>query len=82
MLPIFLIVGLIILLFYLRQRRDLPILAMVLFWLIFVVSVGLVRVSMQAQAAFFLFNGIGLFVLVSSGLAALWLNRLARELRT
>jgi uncharacterized membrane protein len=82
LLPIFLIVGLSILLFYLRQRRDLLILAMVLFWLIFVVSVGLVRVSMQAQAAFFLFNGIGLFVLVSSGLAALWLSRLAREPRT
>lgn len=67
-------------LFYFHQRcRDLPVLALIVFWMIVVATSGLVNLSIDADETFLLLNGIGLFVLVSSGLAALWLTRLSRE---
>ncbi|MFT6465427.1 DUF2157 domain-containing protein [Halopseudomonas sp.] len=61
-------------------RLDLPILALLLFGLIALVTGGLFRLLMEHEG-FFAFNAIGLFVVVSSALASLWLHRIYRGTR-
>lgn len=58
-------------------RLDLPILALLLFGLIALVTGGLFKLLMEHEG-FFAFNAIGLFVVVSSALASLWLHRIYR----
>lgn len=61
-------------------RLDLPILALLLFGLIALVTGGLFKLLMEHEG-FFAFNAIGLFVVVSSALASLWLHRIYRGTR-
>lgn len=61
-------------------RLDLPILALLLFGLIALGSAGLFK-ALTAYQGFFAFNAIGLFVVISSALASLWLHRLYRGSR-
>lgn len=58
-------------------RLDLPILALQLFALIALLSAGLFKVLIEHEG-FFAFNALGLFVVVSSALASLWLHRVYR----
>ncbi|WP_022961947.1 DUF2157 domain-containing protein [Halopseudomonas pelagia] len=58
-------------------RLDLPILALLLFGLVALGAAGLFRVLIEHEG-FFAFNAIGLFVVVSSALASLWLHRVYR----
>ncbi|MFO7706357.1 MAG: DUF2157 domain-containing protein [Halopseudomonas sp.] len=61
-------------------RLDLPILALLLFGLIALGSAGLFK-ALTAYQGFFAFNAIGLFVVISSALASLWLHRVYRGSR-
>ncbi|WP_394243370.1 DUF2157 domain-containing protein [Halopseudomonas laoshanensis] len=61
-------------------RLDLPILALLLFGLIALVTGGLFKLLMEHEG-FFAFNAIGLFVVVSSALASLWLHHIYRGAR-
>ena len=65
---------------YRWRRLDLPILALLLFGLIALASAGVFKVLMEHEG-FFAFNAIGLFVVVSSALASLWLHRIYRSAR-
>lgn len=78
-LPVFLLICAAMLYVYCQQRRDLPVLATALFWLIVVATSGLVQWAVDADEILLALNGVALFVLVSSGLSAIWLTRLARE---
>lgn len=81
-LPVLLAFGLIaaaMLVVYLRQRRDLPILAIVLLWLIVVGASALTRLTFEADETFLMINVVALFVLIASALSAVWLTRLSRE---
>lgn len=84
-LPVLLTFGLVAaatLFFYLQRRRDLPILAMTLFWLIVVGACALARLTWEADQTFLMINAVALFVLLGSALSAVWLTRLSRELQT
>lgn len=81
LLLVFVLVTAALLVFYLQRRRDLPILAMLLFWLIVVGASGLTRLTVEANETFLLINVVALFVLISSALSAVWLTRLSRESR-
>lgn len=78
LLPVFGLAAASMLLFYHRQRRDLPILAMVLFWLIVTGTSGLIRLTAEVGGTFLLINIVALFVLASSAFSALWLTRLSK----
>ncbi|SDU14643.1 DUF2157 domain-containing protein [Halopseudomonas salegens] len=64
--------------FYRWIRPDLSLLALQSFTLIAVTTSGLARI-LEKTDAFFLFNGLGLFVIGSSALASIWLHRLHKE---
>lgn len=61
-------------------RLDLPILALLLFGLIAIGSAGLFK-TLTAYQGFLAFNAVGLFVVISSALASLWLHRVYRGSR-
>ncbi|MFN3580056.1 MAG: DUF2157 domain-containing protein [Pseudomonas sp.] len=63
---------------YRYWRLDLPILALLLFSLIAVVSSGLIRLLVDTDEVL-LFNVLGLFIIGASALVSVWLHRLYRE---
>jgi uncharacterized membrane protein len=75
----FFVVAGIALFAYYRVRRDLPILATVLFSGIAVLTGGLIRLLPHTEWGFFLYNGVAVFVLAGSALAGKWLVGLHRE---
>lgn len=66
---------------YLRLRRDLLMLALLLYSLVGVATAGLARLfdALGQVDNFLLFNLLGLFVLLTSAAASVWLHRLHRE---
>lgn len=64
---------------YRQWRPDLLLLALLLYSLVGVTSMGVARWLGNTLNDFMLFNVLGLFVLLTSGLASLWLLRLHKE---
>lgn len=74
----FLAAGVVMAFVYYRPRRDLPVLALVLFGAIAVMTSGLARI-LPKEADFIAPNLVALFVIASSAGAAVWIARLYRE---
>ncbi len=76
LLPVFVAVAGSAFWFHYRQRRDVPILALLLFAAIGVLGLGLVRVMPDS---FLGFNLVALFLIAATGYAAVWLMGLLRQ---
>lgn len=73
--PAFFLLGGVGFWFYRDRRRDVPILAMIVFAAIAVLTLGLARLLPDD---FFAYNLVALFVIACTGYAAVWLMRLVK----